>query len=325
VQDIRDYLKLLSVKRLYLQRFGLPIYPCSATVLRAQDEPFCVSFTVTLCRTVPLCQVRNGKKLEITWNTTFAIICDEPYSREPLIFSGANATPMSFSKNLRTVFGLSALAVALTSSARAQEAAKKPEAPVVTAVHGTPKIDGDIDDAWKDAPEVDVKKIVKSETTIRESEAATAKVKLMWDADNLYALFQVKDAKLSAKAGEDHAQDSIELFVDELNQKAGEYQQDDVQYRVNYEGKLSGAGPAYSEKNIKAVAKKVDGGYLVEMSVKLSHAKREAGTKMGLELQVNDDPDIAARGAVTKWNHDENDSYLSTSQFGTVLLQEKAK
>ncbi len=94
---------------------------------------------------------------------------------------------------------------------------------------------------------------------------------------------------------------------------------------MNYEGKLSGAGPEYSEKNVKAVAKKIEGGYLVEMSVKLSHAKREAGTKMGLELQVNDDPNTGTRGAVTKWNHDENDSYQNTSKFGTVLLQEKAQ
>lgn len=231
---------------------------------------------------------------------------------------------MSSSKNLRTLLALSALSIVTSFSAHAQEAAKKSAAPVVIAIHGTPKIDGVIDDAWKDAPEAEVKKIVKSETTIPESEAATAKVKLMWDGDKLYALFKVKDAKLSAKASDDHAQDSIELFIDELNQKAGEYQPDDVQYRVNYEGKLSGAGPAYSESNIKAVAKKIEGGYLVELSVNLAHAKREAGTKMGLELQVNDDPATGTRGAVTKWNHDENDSYLSTAKFGVVLLQEKA-
>ncbi len=232
---------------------------------------------------------------------------------------------MSLSKKLHSAFHFSLLSVALTPYANAQDAGKKPEPPVAIAIHGTPKVDGDIEDAWKDAPEVEIQKIVKSETTVADSEAATAKVKLMWDADHLYALFQVKDAKLSAKAFDDYAQDSIELFVDELNEKAGDYQKDDVQYRVNYEGKLSGAGPEYSEKNVKAVAKKIEGGYLVEMSVKLSHAKREAGTKMGLELQVNDDPNTGSRGAVTKWNHDENDSYQNTSKFGTVLLQEKAK
>jgi endo-1,4-beta-xylanase len=232
---------------------------------------------------------------------------------------------MFYSTKLRSACHLSVLTIALTVGAHAQDAAKKAESPVAIAIHGTPKIDGEIDSAWKDAPEVEIKKVVKSETTVPESDAATAKVKLMWDANNLYALFQVKDAKLSAKASDDYMQDSIELFIDELNEKAGDYQADDVQYRVNYEGKISGAGSAYSEKNIQAVAKKMDGGYLVEMAIKLSHAKREAGTKMGLELQVNDDPDTGARGAVTKWNHDENDSYLSTSKFGTVLLQEKTK
>ncbi len=209
--------------------------------------------------------------------------------------------------------------------AEAQDSVKKPERQTATALFGTPKIDGEIDDAWKAATSVDVKKIVKSETSMTESEVATGSVKLMWDKDNLYALWQVKDSKLSAKSDNAYEQDSIELFVDELHERAGTYQKDDAQYRVSYEGKLSGAGDGYREENLKAAVKKIEGGYLIEMSVKLSFAKREGGTKMGLELQINDDPNTGNRGGITKWNHAENDSYQSTSDFGVVLLKAKSE
>lgn len=208
----------------------------------------------------------------------------------------------------------------LCSLSFAQDATKK-EPLSTTASHGTIKVDGEVDDAWKDVQEVEVKKVVKSETSMAEAELATGKVKVMWDQDNLYALWEVKDAKLSAKASDAWAQDSIELFVDELNERAGSYQKDDAQYRVSFEGKISGDGAGYKADNIKAVAKKTETGYRVEMSVKLSHAKKEAGTKMGLELQINDDPGTGSRGGISKWNHPENDSYMSTSDFGTVVLK----
>lgn len=193
------------------------------------------------------------------------------------------------------------------------------DAPAI-AIKGTPNVDGEVEEAWAAAPDVMVNKIVTSESSITEKEMATATVKLMWDAEHLYALWNVKDPKLSDDGLEAHEVDSIELFVDELNEKSGSYQKDDVQYRVSFTGKLTG-GEGFVEDNIKAVAKKTDDGYLVEMAVKLAHAKREPGTKMGLELQVNDNTG-SSRGAVAKWHHAENDSYMSTSDFGVVELRD---
>ncbi len=231
---------------------------------------------------------------------------------------------LSFACESFKFIAFSAVTVFISISS-AQDEGKKPERPTASAIFGTPKIDGEIDDAWKSVPTVEVKKLVKSETSMPEADVATGTVKLMWDKDYLYALWQVKDSKLSVKADNAYEQDSIELFVDELHERAGAYQKDDAQYRVSCEGKLSGAGEGYKEENVKAVAKRIDGGYLIEMSVRLSFAKREAGTKMGLELQLNDDPGTGSRGGVSKWNHAENDSYESTSNFGIVLLKAKAE
>ena len=42
---------------------------------------------------------------------------------------------------------------------------------------------------------------------------------------------------------------------------------------------------------------------------------------MGVEMQVNDHRGGQGRDAVAKWNHDEDDSWEDTSNFGIVELK----
>lgn len=212
--------------------------------------------------------------------------------------------------------------VTFVGSVQADDAAEKKDADQVpVALHGTPKIDGEVDDAWAKCPEIAVDKIVSGESTASKDTMATAKVKLLWDDEHIYALFHVKDSKLSDSGSQAYEQDSIEFFVDELNQKAGTYQEDDVQYRVAFNGDKSG-GESYDEGDLKSAVKKTDDGYIVELAVKLSHVKPKEGTKIGIELQVNDNDGSGSRVAIAKFHHDENDSYQSTTDFGTVELKD---
>lgn len=197
----------------------------------------------------------------------------------------------------------------------------KTDEPTITAIQGTPEIDGKIDESWKEAPRVDVNKAVESLLTIDGDKMATAKVRVLWDTDHVYALWQVKDANLSAEAIDSWAQDSVEFFLDENRKRTTWYESDDAQYRVNYEGTLSGQGTGFDQSNLKAATSKTKNGYVVEMSIKIQGAKLESGRKLGVELQVNDDPGTGERGAVAKWNHTEDDSWEDTSSFGTLLLK----
>jgi endo-1,4-beta-xylanase len=199
--------------------------------------------------------------------------------------------------------------------------APKADEPTITAIEGTPEIDGKIDQAWKEAPRVEVIKAVDALLTIDGDKMATASVRVLWDADHVYALWQVKDANLSAQASDPWAQDSVEIFLDENQKRTAWYESDDAQYRVSCEGTLSGQGTGFDQSNLKAAARKTKNGYVVEMSIKIQEAKLESGRKLGVELQVNDDPGTGERGAVAKWNHTEDDSWEDTSNFGTLLLQ----
>ena len=99
------------------------------------------------------------------------------------------------------------------------------------------------------------------------------------------------------------------------------YEDDDAQYRVSYKSELSGQGEGYDVKNIKAKAKATKKGYLVEMAIKIKNTELKPDAKLGLELQVNDNSGDATRAAVAKWHHTEDDSWESTSDFGTLLIK----
>ena len=192
---------------------------------------------------------------------------------------------------------------------------------VAIAIQGTPKIDGKIDDAWKKAPAVHVNKPISDLLTIEPKDIATAAVQFMYDKDHLYALWIVKDSALSADAIDDWAQDSVELFLDQNQNRTNVYEDDDAQYRVNYEGKLSGQGAGYDESDLQAAVAKTDIGYIVEMAIRVNKAELKPGAKLGLELQVNDDHDSGTRDAIAKWHHTEDDSWEDTSNFGTLELK----
>lgn len=190
-----------------------------------------------------------------------------------------------------------------------------------TAMHGTPTIDGELDDVWKTTASIDVKKPIEGLLTIDRQAMSTSKVRLLWDTGYLYAFWEVADSKLSSDSFDDWAQDSVELFIDQNHEASVTYQSDDAQYRVNYEGKVSGQGPGYDEGSVKAVTKKTETGYVVEMSIAMPNASLTAGKALGVELQVNNDDGSGERVSIAKWNHAEDDSWENTANFGTLTLK----
>lgn len=256
------------------------------------------------------------------------------FSKASLVYNAISAeisTRYSFSKVqfMTRLFFLSTLcaAVSIVNACNATAADPPTEkktdgASRAIAVKGTPEIDGEVDDSWKTTPRVSVSKPIPGLLLIDEEEMATAKVRLMWDEENVYALWQVTDSELSASGSDPWTQDSVELFLDENIGRTFSYESDDAQYRVNFEGLISGQGPGYEESRVTAIAKKSKTGYVVEMAVRVHDLKLTKGMKLGIEFQVNDDHGSGDREALAKWNHTEDDSWDDTSNFGTLLLKE---
>ena len=212
------------------------------------------------------------------------------------------------------------LVISFSSTAWAQNQPDKSKKSIAVAKKGTPKIDAKIDEIWNTCPKYLVNHPIADLLEIDSKDMATATVRLLWDDRYLYALWVVKDTELSADAGDDWAQDSVELFLDQHQNKSTVYGNDDAQYRVNFEGKISGQGTGYDEADIKAVTKRNKKGYIVEMAIRTHAADNKAGTVMGIEFQVNDDHGSGRRDAIAKWFHTEDDSWQDTSTFGTLEL-----
>jgi endo-1,4-beta-xylanase len=191
------------------------------------------------------------------------------------------------------------------------------EASTYKAKKGTPVIDGSIDKIWDKA------EAAATNIYLTNYKGATASIKTLWDENKLYVLADVTDPKLSAKATEPYMQDSLEFFIDENNAKAGGYQDEDFQFRISFENRKTVGGGHAQPEMIQSKAVRTKKGYLIEASFTFQTIKGSAGTKIGYELQINDDADGSGiRKSVTKWNDPTNDSYKNTKGWGVLEMVE---
>lgn len=184
----------------------------------------------------------------------------------------------------------------------------------MVAHFGSPVIDGKVDPIWNKAHPVSPKHVSANID-------ASATFKALWDDRALYILAEVKDKNLSVQSGTPHMQDSVEIFLDENNDKTTDYGAEDLHIRVNYENALSVDN---GDPNLYyTAARKVKDGYVIETRIALK-TKPENGNLLGIELQINDAIGSERKGALnlfdatgTAWN--------DPSKFGEVLLTGKAK
>ncbi len=83
-----------------------------------------------------------------------------------------------------------------------------------TAKYGTPIIDGEIDDIWKIAETYSTQTVVSGSL-----QNAKADFKVLWDEKALYVLATVSDPVLNKDHSDPWEQDSVEIFIDENNNK----------------------------------------------------------------------------------------------------------
>lgn len=180
--------------------------------------------------------------------------------------------------------------------------------------YGTISVDADADAAWGNAVNIPL--------TINKGSEASANAKVLWDDDNLYVYATVKDAVLDKTGAQTHEQDSLEVFIDEDNGKTASYGEDDKQYRINYNNEQSFNGKKCLAENVKSATKTIDGGYVVEAAFKWTDIKPVNGTKIGLELQINDAKDGKRIGTLS-WYDETGMGWSGSNVYGTVELTGK--
>ncbi|MEK5478164.1 endo-1,4-beta-xylanase [Paenibacillus sp. FSL R5-0407] len=180
------------------------------------------------------------------------------------------------------------------------------------AYYGTPSIDGSVDSVWSNAPEM------KLDTKQMAWSGASGTAKTLWDDKNLYVLIQVKDDKLDKSSVNVWEQDSVEVFVDENNAKSTSYQDDDGQYRVNFDNETS-FNPAKIAEGFESKTSVSGTNYTVEMKIPFKTITPANNAKIGFDAQINDAKN-GARISANAWNDPSGQGYQDPSVFGEVTL-----
>ncbi len=182
---------------------------------------------------------------------------------------------------------------------------------------GTPIIDGVEDSEW------DKTKWIIPGYKSGPGVKATAEVKVLWDNTTLYTLIKVLDSNLNKAHNDSWEQDSVEIFLDELNDKATSYKNDDIQFRIRYDNNFTG-GQGDSSRLTSAIKEILDdngniAGYLLEVAIKFQKEQTK-NTVMGFDVQINDAGSIGARMGTLNLFDDTNGTWNNPSKMGELIL-----
>ncbi|WP_426592459.1 endo-1,4-beta-xylanase [Cellulomonas sp. McL0617] len=177
-----------------------------------------------------------------------------------------------------------------------------------------PTIDGAVDAGWTSSASVTTAKQVSG------TGGASATVHTLWKGNTLYVLADVTDPSVDTTASDPWQQDSVELFVDAGNAKAGGYRADDTQIRISADNLLSfGTGDETAQRaRVTSATSRTDHGYVVEAAVSLLE-NGGLGAFEGLDFQVNDGT-AGTRTAIRDWADPTGNGYQTTARWGVGRL-----
>ena len=195
----------------------------------------------------------------------------------------------------------------------------------VPEAHAAPAIDGTVDETWQDAAAAHTGITVEG-----ASDGASADVRTLWHDDTLFVLFDVTDPVADTSSSDPWNQDSVELFLDLGNEKAGAYGPNATQIRVTADNALSfgtGDAAAQAARVLSSATARSDHGYVVELAIAMvgeSGGQDDVplggeGTFHGIDFQVNDGRD-GARYAVHTWAEPTGSGYQTTARWGVAQL-----
>ncbi|MCW8966567.1 MAG: glycoside hydrolase, partial [Candidatus Pacearchaeota archaeon] len=182
----------------------------------------------------------------------------------------------------------------------------------MVANFGSPVVDGIVDAEWSNA-------WIVTPQYVSSNVETKATFRALWDTNALYILAEVKDKNMSVQSVNPYMQDSLEIFLDEYNDKTQDYSIDDLHFRVNYENTQS-VDVGNKERFYTATQKMADG-YIIEARIAFKY-EPENNKVLGIELQINDAIGANRAGTINVFDS-TGSAWNDTSKFGAVLLTGK--
>jgi len=180
------------------------------------------------------------------------------------------------------------------------------------ARYGAPSLDA-ADRLWQTAAEIPVNQYIMA------WQGASGTARALWDEQALYVLITVTNAEMNKTNPAPHEQDSIEIFIDEGNHKAGYMQGDDGQYRINFDNEAS-FNPLSIEEGFESQTVVSGKSYTVTAKIPWKTIKPVEDTLIGFDLQVNGASARGMRQSVAVWNDITGDAWQDPSLYGLLRL-----
>jgi len=184
----------------------------------------------------------------------------------------------------------------------------------MVAYFGSPVVDGIVDEIWNEA------QVVNPQIRVGNP-LATATFRALWDDYGLYVLAEVKDSDMTLEPSNPYEQDSLEIFMDENNDKTVDYGIDDLHFRVNYDNYQT--ADYGSAERFYTKTSKTEDGYIIEARIEFK-SKPFNGKVMGFDLQINDGKGTSRIGTINIFDATGN-AWQDTTKFGEIVLAGKAK
>lgn len=198
-------------------------------------------------------------------------------------------------------------------------------------------VDGIAEPAWKNAPPQNIAICMNPTLTQQLTNCkVTGTVQALWNGPLLYLFFSVTDPDITTASSTDTNRSSVQLYVDQYNDKFPKFEEDDGDIIISAAGQQTGngtnAGLKYyptswsSRLQSYAAAYRYDSGnnkigYNVEVAWYIGDRPLNNGTKLGIEFVIN-----AASSATNTnqyqlyWSSGNNQGLNSNTMWGTVLL-----
>ncbi len=185
-----------------------------------------------------------------------------------------------------------------------------------------PVIDGNPEDAWAGVPSHAIEHVTYAPAS---SEAdLSARFKAMYDKEALYILVDVTDDQLRSDSAEFWLDDGVEVFIDADNSKSDVYGENDYQYHFDWDSSSPAVGETHHSKTagVQYAFARTDDGYRLEAKFPWSMlgAVPNAGTRIGLDVHVNDDDDGGDRDTKRMWHAERDVAWQNPQAFGTGEL-----
>jgi len=189
------------------------------------------------------------------------------------------------------------------------------------------EIDGESDVVWQEAKKYSIEKAVTADLSKPAIDCNTSgTVSSLWDGTSLYLLIEVQDRNISTSTPKFTDQDGVGIYIDLFNDKFPKYMEDDGLLFVNAKGDRQTQGTDVARFGASAVkstydANKKQTGYTVELVFHLGGIRIDNGSKMGLEIGINntDSGSVALKHKIF-WSSTANNGLHDNSRWGTVIL-----